>query len=79
MLDEGRCNDNSCAEVSRKEVDVDVDPQPADTGRDDGKEGGSRGDDEDDEKSRDASAETTVVLVCGLGDVADDVAHTGGV
>ena len=51
VLDECRSNDDSSPEVSSEEVDIDIDPDPADTCSDDGKERGSGRHNEDHKES----------------------------
>ena len=48
-MDKSCCDDDTRAEVSGEEVDIDIDSDPADTSSYDWKEGCGRRDDEDDE------------------------------
>ncbi len=56
QMDEGRRDDDPGTEVARKQVDIEVDPDPSDSRGHDGEKGCRRRDDQYDEQSGDSSA-----------------------
>ena len=62
-VNEGRGDDDTGAEVSSEEVDVDWNAESGDSFGDDGEESGAAGHDHYDEEGRDAGTELAVVFV----------------